>query len=110
MVHGPEKSIDAGAGRADTSCVRINARAQGEAAVTDHPTPEVPTPVFNADVPNAAPDRPLTEAARRVSADRAWVVVVGQASMFIDALRAAHPDVVVIPAPELDLNSPTLGL
>ena len=52
----------------------------------------------------------LTEAARRVSADQAWVVVVGQASMFIDALRAAHPDVVVIPAADLDLNSPTLGL
>lgn len=33
--------------------------------MTDHPTPEVPTPVFNADVPNAASDRPLTEAARR---------------------------------------------
>ena len=52
----------------------------------------------------------LTEAARRVSADQAWVVVVGQASEFIDALRAAHPDVVVIPAADLDLNSPTLGL
>ena len=37
-------------------------------------------------------------------------MVVGQASMFIDALRAAHPDVVVIPVAELDLDSPTLGL
>ena len=33
--------------------------------MTDHPTPEDPTPAFNADVPNAAPDRPLGEAARR---------------------------------------------
>lgn len=34
--------------------------------MTDHPTPdETPPPVFNADVPNAASDRPLTEAARR---------------------------------------------
>jgi len=34
--------------------------------VTDHPTPdETPTPAFNADVPNATPERPLTEAARR---------------------------------------------
>ena len=49
-------------------------------------------------------------AAQAVSADEAYVVVVGQASMFIDALRAAHPDVVVIPATALDLNSPTLGL
>jgi len=38
------------------------------------------------------------------------VVVVGEAAQFIDALRAAHPEVVVIPAAELDLNSPTLGL
>jgi len=49
-------------------------------------------------------------AAQAVSAEQAYVVVVGQASMFIDALRAAHPDVVVIPAADLDLNSPTLGL
>lgn len=49
-------------------------------------------------------------AAQAVSAEQAYVVVVGEASMFIDALRAAHPDVVVIPAAELDLDSPTLGL
>jgi hypothetical protein len=30
--------------------------------------------------------------------------------MFIDALRAAYPDVVVIPSSELDLNSPGLGM
>jgi zinc protease len=52
----------------------------------------------------------LRAAAGVVSADDAVVVVVGQADMFIDALRAAHPDVVVIPAAELDLDSPTLGL
>ncbi len=52
----------------------------------------------------------LAAAARRVSADQAWVVVVGESALFIDALRAAHPDVVVIPVAELDLNSPTLGL
>jgi hypothetical protein len=38
--------------------------AQGADAVTDHPTPER-APAFNADVPHATPDRPLTEAARR---------------------------------------------
>lgn len=42
--------------------------------------------------------------------EQAWVVVVGDASQFIDALRAAHPQVEVIPADRLDLNSPTLGL
>ncbi|OGN43055.1 MAG: hypothetical protein A2623_07370 [Caulobacterales bacterium RIFCSPHIGHO2_01_FULL_70_19] len=52
----------------------------------------------------------LRAAAGVVSADDAVVVVVGQADMFIDALRAAHPDVTVIPAAELDLESPTLGL
>jgi hypothetical protein len=46
--------------------VRINAQAQGEAAVTDHPTPEDEAgPALNADVPRAVSDRPLTEAARR---------------------------------------------
>jgi zinc protease len=52
----------------------------------------------------------LAEAAGIVGSDQAYVVVVGQASMFIDALRAAHPDLVVIPAAQLNLDSPTLGL
>ena len=52
----------------------------------------------------------LREAAGIVSAEDAVVVVVGQADMFIDDLRAAHPEVVVIPAAELDLQSPTLGM
>lgn len=34
--------------------------------MTDHPTPEDQTPAaFNADVPHATPERPLTGAARR---------------------------------------------
>lgn len=34
--------------------------------MTDHPTPQdTAAPAFNADVPNATPERPLTEAARR---------------------------------------------
>lgn len=52
----------------------------------------------------------LAAAAARVDPEQAYVVVVGDAAEFIDALRAAHPDVVVIPAADLDLNSPTLGL
>lgn len=48
--------------------------AQGVPAVTDHPTtdapaaesrPEADPPTLNADVPHAAPDRPLSDAARR---------------------------------------------
>ncbi len=42
--------------------------------MTDHPTPETePAPVFNADVPHATPERPLSEVARRAlleAADR----------------------------------------
>jgi len=42
--------------------------------VTDHPTPETePAPVFNADVPHATPERPLSDVARRAlleAADR----------------------------------------
>jgi hypothetical protein len=54
--------------------VRINAKAQDGTAVTDHPTPEeTPAPAFNADVPNATPQRPLSDVARRAlleAADR----------------------------------------
>lgn len=46
--------------------MRIKAKAQGETAVTDHPTPEdtLPSPL-NAGVPHATPERALTEVARR---------------------------------------------
>ncbi len=34
--------------------------------MTDHPTPaDAPAPAFNADVPHATPERPLTDVARR---------------------------------------------
>ena len=34
--------------------------------MTDHPTPDAPpAPTFNADVPHATPERPLTDPARR---------------------------------------------
>ncbi|MFJ6025763.1 M16 family metallopeptidase [Brevundimonas sp. NPDC092305] len=52
----------------------------------------------------------IGQTAQTLNSGETYVVVVGQASMFIDALRTAHPDLVVIPAAELDLNSPTLGL
>jgi zinc protease len=35
-------------------------------------------------------------------------VVAGDASKFLDKLKAIRPDVEVIPAAELDLDSPTL--
>jgi zinc protease len=50
-----------------------------------------------------------TAAARRyVSPAQASVVVVGKAADFIDDLRKVRPDVVVIPASQLDLSSATL--
>lgn len=52
----------------------------------------------------------LRAAAQGVGSEQAYVVVVGESSMFIDALRAAHPDLVLIRSADLDLNSPTLGL
>ncbi len=37
------------------------------------------------------------------------IVLVGNASAFIDALRKAHPDVLVVKATDLDLTSPALA-
>lgn len=52
----------------------------------------------------------LRAAAMAVSADQAYVVVVGEAAMFIDALRREHPDLVLVRAADLDLEEPGLGL
>ncbi|CAN7286361.1 M16 family metallopeptidase [Brevundimonas sp. LjRoot202] len=77
-------------------------------AVTDGlPLGEIET--YPETIAATTPDS-LRAAAQAVSSEQAYVVVVGESSMFIDALRAVHPDLVVVPAAELDLNSPTLGL
>lgn len=49
-------------------------------------------------------------AAARASVDsgRASIVIVGDAKLFIDKLRAAHPELEVIPAASLDLDAPEL--
>ncbi|WGM30851.1 pitrilysin family protein [Brevundimonas sp. NIBR11] len=52
----------------------------------------------------------MQAAAARLTSDQAYVVVVGDSRIFIDAMRAAHPDLVLIPAADLDLLSPTLGI
>jgi hypothetical protein len=36
------------------------------------------------------------------------IVLVGDASKFVDALRKTHPSLVVVKAADLDLTSPTL--
>jgi zinc protease len=55
-------------------------------------------------------DAPEVQAAfaRNIPADRASVVVVGDASKFLDALRVRHPNVEVIPLSSLNLDSATL--
>ncbi|MDO1560025.1 pitrilysin family protein [Brevundimonas sp. 2R-24] len=46
--------------------------------------------------------------AQRLPVGRASIVVVGDASQFLEQLRAAHPNVEVIPLSELNLDSATL--
>jgi len=49
-------------------------------------------------------------ATRWLGRERAYVVVVGDASQFLDSMRAAHPDLVVIKAEDVDLNRADLGI
>src|SRR5690606_26423222 len=46
--------------------------------------------------------------AEHLPTNRASLVIVGDAAQFIDALRAAHPNVEVIPLTDLNLDSATL--
>jgi zinc protease len=54
------------------------------------------------------PEQVQAAFAEHLPTDRASLVIVGDASTFIDALRAKHPNVEVIPLTELDLD--TAGL
>ncbi|HWH18711.1 MAG TPA: pitrilysin family protein [Allosphingosinicella sp.] len=54
------------------------------------------------------PDAASRVAGRVAASDRASIVIVGDSSKFIDKLRAIRPDVEVIKADELDLDSPSL--
>ena len=56
-----------------------------------------------------SPAQASAAAARYVSADKATVVVVGNASEFIDDLRKIRPDVEVVSAASLDLSRGDLG-
>ncbi|HYC99462.1 pitrilysin family protein [Brevundimonas sp.] len=46
--------------------------------------------------------------ARNIPVDRSSIVIVGDASKFLEALRAKHPDVEVIPLSDLNLDSAAL--
>jgi zinc protease len=63
---------------------------------------------FVAQMEGVSPAQATAVAGRLVSADRATLVVVGDASKFLDKLKAVRPNVEVIPLAELDLDSPTL--
>lgn len=56
------------------------------------------------------PEAIMAAANATLGSDRAYVVIVGDAKMFIDAVRAAHPDVQVISAADLDLSRGDLGV
>ena len=63
---------------------------------------------FVAQMEAVTPSAASAAAARLVGGDKATLVVVGDASKFIDKLKAVRPNVEVIPLSELDLDSPTL--
>ena len=56
-----------------------------------------------------SPEAAADVARRYVTPQQASVIVVGNAAEFLDDLRKIRPDVVVIPAAELDLSSASLG-
>jgi zinc protease len=56
------------------------------------------------------PEAAADVARRYVTPERASLIVVGKAAEFVEDLRKIRPDLVVIPAAELDLSSSTLGL
>jgi zinc protease len=55
-----------------------------------------------------SPEQAADVARRYVTPEQASVIVVGNAAAFLDDLRKIRPDVVVIPASELDLSNPAL--
>jgi len=57
---------------------------------------------------SVTPAEASAAAARIASSRGATIVVVGDAARFLDKLKAIRPDLEVIPAAELDLDSPTL--
>jgi zinc protease len=59
-------------------------------------------------VGGVTPDSAAAAARGTVDIGRASIVIVGDARLFIEALRAAHPGVEVIPIDALDLDAPVL--
>ncbi len=56
-----------------------------------------------------SPDAARATAAKLVTPEQASLVIVGNAAQFLDDLKKVRPEVTVIKASELDLDSPNLG-
>lgn len=64
---------------------------------------------YSARLAAVTPEAANAIAAKAVAPENASLIIVGDSAKFIDKLRALRPDLVVIPASKLDLESPTLG-
>nr|WP_269748164.1 pitrilysin family protein [Alteripontixanthobacter muriae] len=65
---------------------------------------------YAAQLEGVTPEAASAAAAKYVSADKAMIVVVGNADEFLNDLRAIRPDIEVIPADQLDLSRRDLGV
>ena len=63
---------------------------------------------FDASINGVTPEQVQAFAADAMNPAKADIVIVGDAKLFIDQLRKAHPDLTLIEAKDLDLDSPTL--
>ena len=78
------------------------------ASLANYGLPMTELQAYAPNVRAVTPEQIRDFAASRLGPDGFSIVVVGDAAQFLDALRAAHPNVEVVPASELDLDSATL--
>lgn len=76
------------------------------AALTMQGLPAREAVELRARIGGVSPEAATAAARAYVDPARSSVVVVGDAKLFIDALRKAHPDAVVVPAARLNLGEP----
>jgi zinc protease len=82
------------------------ARVIGTYAALDIPAAEVSR--FDGQIRAVTPAQAQAFARATLDPARADLIVVGDAKLFLPALKAAHPDLELIPAARLDLDSPSL--
>jgi zinc protease len=78
----------------------------GQYAIQGIPISEIDR--YTSAVDAVTPEAAQAFAKAELDPARASIIVVGDAKQFLPALKAKHPDVQVIPASQLDLDSPTL--